>query len=296
MSTDKKHDVDEISGIETTGHEWDGLKELDNPAPRWWLIVWMLTVVWAIGYWIIYPAWPTIDGHTKGVAGWTQYNKLKAEQAQIVARQSEWISRFQKSDYSQIKADQSLYEFAVAGGQVIYKENCAACHGTGGEGRIGYPNLNDDDWLFGGTLEAIDNTLKVGARSGHKDTHTSLMPAFGRDGLLTVAQIQDLTSYVISLKSHVTNPDLVYGPDIERGAALFQQNCISCHGIGGIGNQSLGAPTLNDAIWLYGGDRASIEKSIQNGRAGVMPSWEARLSLDARRQAALYVHSLGGGE
>jgi cytochrome c oxidase cbb3-type subunit 3 len=290
MSTEPKKDIDEVTGVETTGHEWDGLKELNNPAPRWWLIVWMLCFVWAVGYWIVYPAWPTLDGHTKGVAGWTQYNKLKTEQAQIVERQSTWLGRFQNSDYSQIKNDQSLYEFAVAGGQVVYKENCAPCHGTGGEGRIGYPNLNDDDWLFGGTLEAIDNTLKVGARSGHQDTHATLMPAFGRDGLLTSAQIGDVTTYVLNLKSGSTDEAYI------RGEAIFVQNCVSCHGIGGIGNQQMGAPKLNDAIWLYGSDKASIEKTLINGRAGVMPSWESRLSLDARRQAALYVHSLGGGE
>jgi cytochrome c oxidase cbb3-type subunit 3 len=290
MSTEPKKEIDEVTGVETTGHEWDGLKELNNPAPRWWLIVWMLCFVWAVGYWIVYPAWPTLDGHTKGVAGWTQYNKLKAEQAKIKERQSTWLSRFQNSDYNQIKNDQSLYEFAVAGGQVVYKENCAACHASGGEGRIGYPNLNDDDWLFGGTLEAIDNTLKVGARSGHQDTHATLMPAFGRDGLLTSAQIEDVTTYVLNLKSGSTDEAFV------RGEAIFVQNCVSCHGIGGIGNQQMGAPKLNDAIWLYGADKASIEKTLINGRAGVMPSWESRLSLDARRQVALYVHSLGGGE
>ncbi|MDC7684472.1 cytochrome-c oxidase, cbb3-type subunit III [Asticcacaulis sp. BYS171W] len=287
---EKRKEIDETSGVETTGHEWDGLKELNNPAPRWWLIVWLVTIVWAVGYWIVYPAWPTLTGHTKGIMGWTQYDKLKREEAQITQRQSVWLTKFRASDFDQIKADPGLYEFARAGGEVVFKENCAACHGSGGEGRKGYPNLNDDDWLFGGTVEDIYHTIKVGSRSSHPDTHQTLMPAFGRGGMLTAEQVDDVATYLVNMRAGTGNDAFT------RGQAVFEQNCVSCHGAGGAGNRQMGAPRLNDSIWLYGGDKASIVQTITNGRAGVMPTWEGRLSDDSRRQVAIYVHSLGEGE
>ncbi|ADU15071.1 cytochrome-c oxidase, cbb3-type subunit III [Asticcacaulis excentricus] len=291
---DPHKDIDSHTGVETTGHEWDGLKELNNPAPRWWLIVWMLTIVWAIGYWVVYPSWPTLSGHTKGIAGWTQYDKLKHEQAEITQRQSGWLGKFHKASFAEIKQDPVLFEFARAGGEVVFKENCAACHGAGGEGRRGYPNLNDDDWLFGGTAEDIYNTINVGSHSTHPNTHAVAMPAFGavmgREGMLTPAQIDDVATYVSYLRQPVASAAFT------RGQAVFQQNCVSCHGEGGIGNRQMGAPRLNDAIWLYGGDKATLVQTITKGRAGVMPSWQSRMSDDSRRQVAIYVHSLGGGE
>jgi cytochrome c oxidase cbb3-type subunit III len=285
-------EVDAISGIETTGHEWDGLKELDNPAPRWWLIVWLITIIFAIGYWVVYPAWPTLEGHTKGLFGWTQFSKLKADQAEINARQGAYLTKFNAMSFEQVKADPGVYEFARAGGAVVFKENCAACHGTGGEGRKGYPNLNDDDWLFGGKIDEIYRTIQVGSRSTDPDTHQTLMPAFGA-GLLKPDEIEDVASYVIQLpKGKPANPSAQW----THGEALFATNCTSCHGEGGIGNRTMGAPRLNDAIWLYGGDSASVVETITHARAGVMPTWKHRLSDENQRMAALYVHSLGGGE
>lgn len=285
---DNHKEIDEFSGVETTGHEWDGLKELNNPAPRWWLWVYLLTVVWAVGYWAFYPTWPTLSGHTKGSLGWTQYEKLKTEQAEIATRQQAWLERFHAASFDDIKQDAELYEFARAGGAVAFKENCAACHGTGAAGMKGYPNLNDDDWLWGGSIETIYETLKVGIRSTHPDTRVSQMPAFGRDGLLSRKEIQTLADYVIALGNKETPP--------EAGAKLFADNCASCHGNNGEGNRELGAPRLNDAIWLYGGDKATVIETITNARAGVMPSWEHRLSDDTLRQLSIYVHSLGGGQ
>lgn len=284
-------DIDAISGVETTGHEWDGLKELNNPTPRWWLIVWLLTIVFSIGYWVVYPAWPTLSGHTKGTSGWTQFTKLKAEEAEIATRQGAYLSRFHSASFAQVKADPNLYEFARAGGAVVFKENCAACHGTGGEGRIGYPNLNDDDWLFGGTVDDIYNTIQVGSRSTDPDTHATMMPAFG--GMLKPAEIDDVATYVGQLQ-HGTPaaPAAAW----TRGQALFATNCASCHGEVGEGNRALGAPQLNDAIWLYGGDKATLVATISRARAGVMPTWKHRLKADDQRMVALYVHSLGGGE
>lgn len=283
-----KKEIDQISGVETTGHEWDGLKELNNPAPRWWLWVFLITIIWAFGYWIFYPTWPTLSGHTKGSLGWTQYEKLKQEQAEIEVRQQSWLERFRKASFDEIKKDPELYEFARAGGAVAFKENCAACHGTGAAGMKGYPNLNDDDWLWGGKIEDIYRTLQVGVRSTHEDTHTSLMPAFGRDGLLNRNEIREVADYVISLSTDT--------PLEGKGKTLFADNCATCHGKDGEGNRELGAPKLNDAIWLYGGDKETVVETITSARAGVMPSWKHRLSDDTLRQLSIYVHSLGGGE
>jgi cytochrome c oxidase cbb3-type subunit 3 len=288
MAENDNKEIDKLSGVETTGHEWDGLKELNNPAPRWWLWVFIITVIWSVGYWVVYPAWPTLSGHTKGSFGWTQYEKLKQEQGEIDTKQQAWLEKFRKASFADIKKDPELYEFARAGGAVAFKENCAACHGTGAEGRKGYPNLNDDDWLFGGSMEAIYKTLKVGIRSPHPDTRTTMMPAFGRDGILKKDEIAAVADYVIGLNSNAA--------DTGNGAKIFAENCASCHGAKGEGNRDMGAPKLNDAIWLYGNDRKTVIETISNARAGVMPTWENRLNEDTLRQLTIYVHSLGGGE
>jgi cytochrome c oxidase cbb3-type subunit 3 len=284
-----KKEIDKHSGVETTGHEWDGIKELNNPAPRWWLWVFFITCIWSVGYWVVYPAWPTLSGHTKGSAGWTQFTKLKAEQAEITAKRGVFAEKIKTHSLAEIQADPELYAFAVAGGKTMFKENCAACHGTGAAGGNGYPNLNDDDWLWGGDLESIYHTLKVGVRSGHENERTSQMPAFR--GVLKPEEISAVTDYVLSLKSGESKGD---APTI--GADLFKQNCASCHGETGRGGREFGAPNLADALWLYGGDKAKVAAQINNPRHGVMPAWEARLPDETVKQLTIYVHSLGGGE
>jgi len=284
---------DALSGVETTGHEWDGLKELDNPAPRWWLTVWIVSILFCVGYWVVFPAWPTISGHTKGLFGWNEYQKLRNEQKEITARQGTYLTRFEHMDFNQIKANPDVYEFARAGGAVVFKDNCAACHGAGGEGRKGYPNLNDDDWLFGGTIDDVYHTVQVGSRSTDPDTHATMMPAFGTAGILKPGEIDDVATYVVQLQH---GAPVSPSPAWTRGQAVFAANCASCHGAGGEGNRTLGAPRLNDAIWLYGGDKAMVVETVTNARAGVMPTWKHRLSPDNQRMVALYVHSLGGGE
>jgi cytochrome c oxidase cbb3-type subunit III len=281
-----KIDIDQHSGVETTGHEWDGIKELNLPAPRWWLIVFALCCVWAVGYWVVYPAWPTFSGNTKGTAGWTSHKKLMAEQAEIIDRRGAFAAKIKAHSLEEIQNTPELYAFAVAGGKTMFKENCAACHGTGAAGGRGYPNLNDDDWLWGGDLQSIYHTLKVGIRSTHDDTRASQMPSFGeilkRDEIAAVAE-------------HVSGFSSGTGGS-EQGAAIFKQNCASCHGDTGHGSREFGAPNLADAIWLYGSDKASIVQQITNPRHGVMPTWEARLPDDTLKALAIYVHSLGGGE
>ncbi len=288
-----KKEKDAISGVDTTGHEWDGIKELNNPAPRWWLWVFFICCIWAIGYWVVYPAWPTLSGEgerggTKGKWNWTEYKKLTAEQAEITSRRGKFAEQIKQNSLEDIQKDPQLYAFAVAGGRTLFRENCAACHGTGAAGGNGYPNLNDDDWLWGGDLASIYHTIRVGIRSSHADTRSSMMPAFGKDGLLNKQQISDVADYVLSFSGKASAN--------EAGATVFKENCTACHGESGEGNREMGAPNLADAIWLYGGNKSSIVMQVNNPRHGIMPTWENRLPDETIKQLSIYVHSLGGGE
>lgn len=289
-----KPEKDAISGVETTGHEWDGLKELNNPAPRWWLWVFVITVIWSVWYWVVYPAWPTLSGHTEGKYGWTQHNQLKQSQAEIMERRAHFLDRMKGLSLEEIRHDPELFEFAQAGGAIAFKENCAACHGTGAQGLAkGFPNLNDDDWLWGGTLEDIHKTIRVGVNSGHDDQRGTQMPAFGRDKLLSRKQIDDVTKYVHELhKGDAADKTDAWA----RGQKVFADNCAACHGASGEGSTEQGAPRLNDEIWLWGGDMASIHNTVTNAHTGVMPTWEHRLDDDTIKMLAIYVHSLGGGK
>lgn len=283
-------DKDELTGIETTGHEWDGLRELNNPAPRWWLWVFYVTIIWSVWYWVIYPAWPTLSGATAGSKGYTQFKELADSQKEIIARQASHLESFQKAaSFSQIQNDESLYAFAVAGGKTAFKDNCATCHGTGGAGAKGYPNLNDDDWLWGGRIEEIYRTLQYGIRTADSETHYSLMPAFGRDRMLPAEDIDTVADYVLALSKGEAGTS-------HQGYQIFQDNCASCHGVDGKGGRDFGAPNLADAIWLFGSDDDTVYQTIYYGRGGVMPNWKGRLDDDTIRMLAVYVHSLGGGE
>lgn len=286
-----KIDKDEHSGIETTGHEWDGIKELNNPAPRWWLGVFIITVIWSIGYWVVYPAWPTLSGDgerggTTGNTGWTQYSQLAESQAEIMARRAAYLDQFNASDFAEIQANGGLYAFALAGGASAFKDNCATCHGTGGAGASGYPNLNDDDWLWGGTLTEIEQTIKFGIRANHDETRYSEMPAFA--DMLGEGEISNVSDYVLSFSSGGSFP--------ESGKQTFDEQCAFCHGDDGTGDQLQGAPNLADAIWFYGETKADIAVQIRKPKHGMMPNWDVRLSDSTIRQLAIYVHSLGGGE
>ncbi len=290
MTHDNK-DIDQISGVETTGHSWDGIKELNNPSPRWWLIIFLVSCVWAVGYWFYYPAWPTLTGNgerggTEGTAGWTQYKELEESQAEIVARKAEYQGRFDVADFNAVQTDPALYAFAIAGGKSSFKDNCATCHGTGGAGAPGYPNLNDDDWLWGGTIEDVYLTIKYGVRSNHDETRLSEMPAFSE--MLEANEIETLADFVIATAAG----DAV----TEEGQTLFADNCAACHGDNAKGIRELGGPNLVDALWLYGAERGQIVAQIRKPKHGIMPAWDGRLSDSTIRQLAIYVHSLGGGE
>jgi len=289
----KKPEKDAISGAETTGHEWDGIKELNKPAPRWWLVVFVLAVIWAFGYWFFFPSWPVPGGNLRGNLGWTEHRELAKEQQEIAGLQEKYTARIHSSSLQEIKNDKDMYEFAKAGGAAAFRQNCTVCHGTGAQGGKGFPNLNDDDWLWGGTLNDIYTTIKHGVRTGFPEARTSQMPAFGRDGILTNPQIEDVAEYVQKLhegdKAEKT-------PAYARGKALFATNCAVCHGKSGEGSRKVGAPKLSDDIWLYGGDKATIINTITYAPSGVMPTWGRRISDDTIKELTIYVHSLGGGE
>ncbi len=285
-------EVDEHTGTATTGHSWDGIKELNTPLPRWWVWTFYATIFWAIGYFIVYPAWPTLTGYTRGVLNYSSRAQLQNDLADLRAARGEKAAQLASASLSQIESDPSLLAFARALGRTAFGDNCAACHGTGAAGAKGFPNLNDDDWLWGGTLDQIQTTIKYGVRSGHKQAHEGNMLAFGRDGILKSNEIVTVANYVRSLSGLPVRKDV----NLDAGKKLFADNCASCHGDAGKGNQELGAPNLSDKIWLYGGDEATIIETITNGRGGVMPTWEGRLDAATINALTVYVHTLGGGK
>jgi len=284
-------ETDEITGTETTGHEWDGIKELNTPLPRWWLWTFYATVIWAIGYWIAMPAWPLVSSYTKGVIGYSNRAVVAERIAEARAAQSQYLERIEAADLDAIAGDPELLNFAIAGGRSAFAVNCSQCHGLGAAGGVGYPNLNDDAWIWGGTLDDISQTIHYGIRSDHDETRLGDMPAFLRDGLLDREQVADVATYVLSLSGDVEDSAAA-----ARGADVFAENCAACHQEGGVGMAEVGAPNLSDEIWLYGGDRETVLNSISNGRAGVMPAWTGRLDDATIKQLAVYVHSLGGGQ
>jgi cytochrome c oxidase cbb3-type subunit 3 len=291
MSAMASPETDEATGSATTGHEWDGIKELNKPLPRWWLWTFYACIVWAVGYWLLMPAWPLVGSYSKG---WLDYSQRQSVAAQLEAAKgakAEFRQRIAASDLEAIVADPELLRFSLAGGEAAFGDNCAPCHGRGAQGAIGYPNLRDDSWLWGdGSLTAIHATILHGIRADDPKTRTNQMPAFGRSGLLTEPQIADVGEYVLSLSGRADDQTAA-----GRGAKTFAGNCTTCHGPEGNGNQALGAPNLTDELWLYAGDKAMVLETIRNGRGGVMPAWGARLDPETVKELAIYVHSLGGG-
>jgi cytochrome c oxidase cbb3-type subunit 3 len=286
-----KTEKDAFTGRETTGHEWDGIRELDTPLPAWWLYIFYATIVFAIGYCILYPAIPAISWHSQGVLAYTNRDALAASTAGATGQQATFITRIGDASLEEIRKDPELLRFAETGGRAAFNENCVPCHRAGGAGAKGYPNLADDDWLWGGSLAAIHQTIAHGVRNADPDSRQSQMPRFGADGLLTPAQIGDAADYVLSLSGQAAPAAAV-----ARGRAVFAENCVVCHGENGIGNPEVGAKNLTDGIWIYGGDRATIVDTITNSRNGSMPAWGARLDPATVKMLAVYVHALGGGQ
>lgn len=291
MSSHTKKDP--VSVTETTGHEWDGIRELDNPAPKWLMYLFYATIVWAIGYWVLYPAWPNLmgDGYTKGVLGYSQRTDIAGRLTAHRADQAGLRGAIAQASLEEIRANPDLLSFALAGGRVAFGDNCAACHGAGGAGNPGFPALVDDEWLWGGSLADIQHTILHGIRNADPDSRYSEMPKFGADGILKRGEIADVAEFVLSLSGRATDP-----LSATRGQPIYEAQCAACHGAAGEGMREMGAPRLNDRIWLYGGSKEKIVESITNARFGVMPAWSGRLDEATIKQLTVYVHALGGGE
>ncbi len=292
MADAKKSAHDPAAKVGTTGHEWDGIQELNTPLPRWWLWLFYATIVWAVGYWIVYPAWPLVSSYTNGVFNWHTRSAVAAQLAELQEERGAMMTRLTSASLQQIETTPELLDFARALGRRAFADNCAPCHGAGGGGARGYPNLDDNKWLWGGTLADIAQTIRHGARAGDDEGHQGSMPAFGRDGLLKPDEISAVADYVRSLSGLKTEPKA----DLARGAKIFADNCAVCHGPEAKGNREVGAPNLTDNIWLYAPDKKTIMEGIFNGRGGMMPAWGGKLDDATIKALAVYVHTFGGGE
>jgi cytochrome c oxidase cbb3-type subunit III len=304
MSTDKKP-----QSAQTTGHAWDGdLQEFNNPLPRWWLWSFYATVVFALIYWVFYPAWPIGKTYTTGVMNNLEYTTASGEhvvthwntralyeQEMEAARkaQAPLLKSLDQASFADIVKDPEKLKFAKSMAKVLFADNCQACHQAGGAGIIGkYPNLADDDWLWGGGFAQIQNTIQEG--------HAGTMPSF--KGRLEPAQIDAVAEYVLSLSGLATDTKLQ-----QTGKLIFEGEggCVACHTQKGTGNIAMGSANLTDKIWTIADvphaktatdKRAAIHQVVENGVTRQMPTWKGRLSPTEIKMLALYVHEMGGGK
>lgn len=289
--TEHQRNIDAATGTELRSHNWDGIQELDTPLPRWWLWTFLATIVWAVCYWVLMPSWPLMNSYTRGTLAWSQRANVTADMRATTDARRPLQERLLAAPLTTIESDPALFEFAEASGRALFKDNCAPCHGSGAQGALGYPNLNDDDWLWGGKLSNIEATITHGVRNADSQSRFSEMPAFVSVGTLTRVQVADLVEYVLSLSKSDHNREAA-----ARGAPLFTQNCQSCHGADGKGDQAQGAPNLTDNIWLHGNSRVAITTTISKARNASMPAWNTRLTPAEIRALAVYIYSLGGGD
>lgn len=299
----KKHEFDKKKKFKiqnedpkTTGYQWDGIEEFENPDPSWLRLLFYCALIFSIIYWMLYPSWPVPND--KGLLNWSSVKQLNEGLEEIQKIRDKYQVEFDKSSFEEIMKNPKLLEFALNGGKSAFSNNCAVCHGAGGGGRPGYPNLKAGSWLWGGDINSIYTTIKYGIRSDHEETKQSEMAAFGDDNILTADQISILAKYVMTLDDidGEENKKKMTSEEYKKGVKLFAENCASCHGKDGEGKYEFGSRNLRDKIWLYGGDYENIYETIYHGRAGVMPRWEGKLSDTTIRQLAIYVHNLGGGQ
>lgn len=282
---------DPHTGHMTTGHEWNGIKELNTPVPKPVYFFLIAAVAFAIVYWLLMPAWPVGVTYTKGLLGIDQRTTVTEKLRQAAADRAVWTERIETAGFEEIQADPSLMRIVRDTGRTLFGDNCSVCHGTSAQGGKGYPALTDAAWLWGGDAEAVAETLRVGINSSHEETRASQMLAFGRDQMLNRAEILNLAAYVQSLSDPAAGGQ--QDEAITVGKDLFAANCAACHGEDGKGNTDMGAPDLTDGFWIYGGDRQSIYTTIFEGRQGYMPHWEERLTALDRKILALYILDLG---
>ena len=290
MSSKDIKDVDDVTGIDTTGHSWDGIKELNNPLPRWWLWTFYLTIIWGLGYTVAYPAWPLINSATSGLLGYSTRGEVAQDIARFQDANADIMAELAVADLETLDQNPELMRFATSAGAAVFRNNCSQCHGSGAAGAVGYPNLLDDDWLWGGDFENISYTVRHGIRNEEDwDARYSEMTAF--DDILSKGEIHAVVNHVLAISGQ--NHDAAQAA---IGSELFLDNCAACHGDAGTGNRDLGAPNLTNNLWLYGGDTATLEQTIRYARFGVMPPWGTRLTEAEIRAVTAYVHQLGGGE
>lgn len=293
MAEEKRYDS--VTGQYTTGHKFDGIEELNTPVPKWWWWTLAATVVYSIGYCIVYPSIPIGTDYLKGVWDWSSRDVVREELATAREAQKTYRDQLNEYSYEEIVADPDLQTFAMTGGKAVFVDNCAPCHAQGGAGIMGlYPTLADDDWLWGGSFEAIQTTLLHGIRASDDDTRDSIMPSFGADEILEPAQIDDVAKYVLSLSN--SQPEGTTSEQLKNGEMVFAEQCTSCHLEGGVGSHEFGAPKLDDKIWFYGGDYETVRNQISAPKHGVMPAWGERFDDATIKMLTVYVHSLGGGE
>ena len=286
-----KIEKDSVTGRDTTGHEWDGVKELNTPLPKWWLYVLYACIAWAMVLIVLYPSIPGIHGYFHGLLGYSQRDSVDADVRAVAAQRAVYMNRIKALSFAEIRKDPRLLEVAETAGRITFANNCQPCHGAGGGGNPGYPALAAGNWMWGGTLAAIQQTVTHGIRSSDPDARESQMPRFGIDGILKPVEIQHVADYVMTLFGQP-----VAGVDVAAGRKLFADNCAQCHGDQGQGNREFGAPRLAARTHLRVSDRESVVRQITSPVMGVMPNWNTRLDEATIKSVTLYVHSLGGGE
>jgi cytochrome c oxidase cbb3-type subunit 3 len=292
MVQDSKTNIDPHTQTATTGHEWDGIQELNTPLPRWWLWTFYATIIWAVAYWIVYPAFPLIADYSRGAFGWNSRTAIVQDLAELKNLRAGMDEQITKASLSEIKADAKLFSFAQAKGSAAFATNCSPCHGAGAQGSKGYPNLNADRWIWGGKLETIHQTISHGVRwDADPETRVGLMPAFGREGVLKAEEVSQVADYVRSFAGFPIDP----AANLEKGKAVYVANCAACHAEDGKGNQEIGAPNLTTKVWLYGSDKETIVQRVNVGGGGIMPAWSARLDEATIKSLAIFVHARGGG-
>jgi cytochrome c oxidase cbb3-type subunit 3 len=286
-----KIEKDIVSGRDTTGHDWDGVKELNTPLPNWWVIVFGACIVIAAIQCLLYPSFPGVTGYFHGLLGYSQRTAVDRAVAEIQAQRSEAMNQIATASFDDIRKDPQLMAVAMAAGRIIFADNCQPCHGAGGGGQPGFPALAAGAWIWGGTLPALQQTITYGIRSGDPKAHSSQMLRFGVFGILKPEQIQQVADYVMTMYGKGED-----GKDVSAGKAIFAANCAVCHGAEGQGNRTIGAPRLASRVHLYGDARETVVAQVTDPRMGVMPNWGARLNTAQIKAVALYVHALGGGE
>lgn len=283
---------DPVTGRMTTGHEWNGIEELDTPIPKVALFFLALFTLYAVIAWILLPAWPLGSTYTKGLLGVSQGETVTRQIEEATAQRAVWTDKIMVASFPDILADEALMRDVREAGHPLFSDNCAVCHGIDATGGPGFPDLRAKAWLWGGDPEAVAETIRVGINSTNDDTRIAQMPAFGRDSMLNLQQIDHVVAYVRSLSGQ--EPDAADVERVKAGQEVFAANCVACHGDDGKGKQDVGAPNLTDQSWIYGGDARSIYSTVYSGRQGHMPNWGARLSPLDLKILTLYVLALPG--